>query len=334
MTPLQKSLVFASMLASLGAVNGASAALAADSNVTGDSDPDFAVQGEYSGTVASPEGPIKIGAQVIALGKGKFLAIGYRGGLPGDGWNRSPKQEAEGESKDGVARFQVDHRRAEIRDGVMRVTASGSEGSSEEKPLGDLKKIERKSPTLGAQPPGGAVVLFDGRSADQFDPGKLEDHLLVAGATSKRKFQSCQLHVEFLLPFMPEARGQGRANSGVYLQGRYEVQMLDSFGLSGENNECGGIYGIKSPDVNMCFPPLSWQTYDIDYTAARYVEGQKTKQATISVRHNGIVIHQDVELPKSTTAAPVAEGPEPGPIYLQDHKNPVRYRNIWLVERP
>jgi len=142
------------------------------------------------------------------------------------------------------------------------------------------------------------------------------------------------LHVEFLLPFMPTATGQARGNSGCYLQGRYEVQMLDSFGLAGEDNECGALYEIKAPDVNMCFPPLSWQTYDIDYTAARYEGDKKAKNATITVKHNGQVIQQDVELPRATRAAPVAEGPEAGPVYLQDHGNPVRYRNIWLVEKP
>ncbi len=111
-----------------------------------------------------------------------------------------------------------------------------------------------------------------------------DDGLLIAGATSKQKFGDCQLHVEFLLPFMPASRGQARGNSGCYLQGRYEVQMLDSFGLAGEDNECGGIYGIRAPDTNMCFPPLSWQTYDIDYTAAKYEDGKKVKNATITVR--------------------------------------------------
>ena len=134
---------------------------------------------------------------------------------------------------------------------------------------------------------------------------------------------------------MPAARGQGRGNSGVYLQGRYEVQMLDSFGLDGDEQRVRRpLRASRPPSVNMCFPPLAWQTYDIDYTAAKFEDGKKTKNATITVKHNGVTIHQDVELPQTTTAAPVAEGPEPGPIYLQDHGNPVRYRNIWLVEKP
>ena len=158
-----------------------------------------------------------------------------------------------------------------------------------------------------------------------------EDGLLVQGATSEEKFQDFEMHVEFRLPFMPAARGQARGNSGLYFQGRYEVQMLDSFGLSGEDNECGGIYTIKKPDMNMCYPPLVWQTYDVDYTAAKFDEaGEKTENARVTIRHNGVVIHDDVELDHKTTAAPFDEGPEPGPIYLQDHGNPVRYRNIWV----
>jgi hypothetical protein len=142
------------------------------------------------------------------------------------------------------------------------------------------------------------------------------------------------MHLEFLLSYMPSARGQGRANSGCYAQGRYEVQILDSFGLTGEHNECGGIYSIKKPDVNMCFPPLSWQTYDIDFTAAKFDDaGKKTADAKMTVRHNGVVIHDNVSAPKTTTAAPLGEGKEPGPIYLQDHGNPIRFRNIWIVEK-
>ena len=175
-------------------------------------------------------------------------------------------------------------------------------------------------------------MLFDGSTAEHFDGGKMsDDKLLMQGVTSKEKFPSCELHVEFMLSFMPNARGQGRSNSGCYLQGRYEVQMLDSFGLAGENNECGGIYSIKKPSVNMCYPPLSWQTYDIEYHAAKFDSaGKKTDDAWMTVKHNGVTIHDKVKLPHGTTAAPVAEGPEPGPLHLQDHGNPVRYRNIWI----
>lgn len=302
---------------------------AAAAAVSGTDDPDFKIQGEYQGTVKSADAEFKAGVQVIALGEGRFHAVAYPGGLPGDGWDGANKPEADGELRDGLVVFPGDQVRGELTGGVLRVLTPNDEI------LAELKKVERKSPTLGAAPPAGAMVLFDGTSADEFPGGKMsEDGLLVAGATSKRKFQNCQLHVEFLLPFMPAARGQARGNSGCYLQGRYEVQMLDSFALTGADNECGGIYSIKAPDTNMCYPPLAWQTYDIDFTAAKYEDGKKVKNATMSVKHNGVVIHKDVELPKVTTAAPVPEGEVPGPIYLQDHGNPVRYRNIWVVEKP
>ncbi len=110
--------------------------------------------------------------------------------------------------------------------------------------------------------------------------------------------------------------------------------MLDSFGLAGKHNECGGIYEIRDPSVNMCFPPLQWQTYDVDFTAAKFDDsGKKTANVRMTVLHNGVRIHDNIEVPRSTRAAPLAEGPEPGFIHLQNHGNPVRYRNIWVVEK-
>ena len=110
----------------------------------------------------------------------------------------------------------------------------------------------------------------------------------------------------------------------MYLLGT-EIQMLDSFGLSGEANECGGIYNYIKPAQNMCLPPLSWQTYDVEYTAGRKGEdGSVDKPAQMTVKHNGVIIHDKVELKHS---------PPAGPIHLQDHGNPVRYRNIWVVEK-
>ena len=203
------------------------------------------------------------------------------------------------------------------------------------KQVGELKKVERQSPTLGAQPPPSAIVLFDGSTPDHFENGKLiEGNLLGAtGCVSKQQFGDHSLHIEFRTPFMPLSRGQARGNSGVYVQGRYEVQVLDSFGLDGKDNECGGIYKASEPAVNMCYPPLAWQTYDIDFTAARFNDaGKKTENARISIKHNGVVIHDKLEL-KSGTPGYKPEGPGKLGLFLQNHGNPVAFRNIWVVER-
>lgn len=289
-------------------------------------DPDLAVQGEYVGSVGGGDDKTVIGVQVIALGDGKFHAVGYQGGLPGEGASKEKPVETDGERSGGIVIFEHEKTKATIDGDTIRVEREGQ-------PIGELKKVERKSPTLGQKPPQDAQVLFNGSTAEFFKGGRLStDHLLKAGATSIALFQDVSVHLEFQTPFMPKARGQARGNSGCYLQGRYEVQVLDSFGLEGKNNECGGIYEIKAPDVNMCFPPTSWQTYDIGYKAARYNEkGEKTANARITVKHNGVLIHDNVEIPRGTRAAPVKEGPEPGPLYLQDHGNPVMYRNIWIV---
>ena len=195
-----------------------------------------------------------------------------------------------------------------------------------------MEKTERKSPTLGAKPPPGAIVLFDGTTADAWVDGHVDErHLLAAGCKSKENFTNFTSHIEFLLPFKPLGRGQDRGNSGVYLQDRYELQVLDSFVLKGENNECGGIYSQTAPSVNMCFPPLTWQTYDIDFTSAKYDEtGKKTKNAVVTIRHNGVAIHENLELTGPTPGGK-KEDPSGGPLQLQGHGNPVFYRNIWVV---
>ncbi len=290
--------------------------------------PDFAIQGEYSGEIVHEENKEKVGVQVIALSGGKYRAVGYPGGLPGDGWDKKKKFAAEGTLKDGAVAFSINKGKGLLKDGVL--TIMDPDGNT----LGKLKKVLRKSPTLGAKPPKGAVVLFDGTTAKHFKGGRLtDDGLLMQGVTSKQTFGSFTLHMEFKTPYMPYARGQGRGNSGCYFQGRYEVQILDSFGLAGKHNECGGLYENRDPDVNMCFPPLSWQTYDVDFTAAVYDDsGKKIKNARATIKHNGVVVHKDVELPKGSRGHPVKEGPGPGPVYLQNHGNPVRFRNIWLVE--
>ena len=304
-------------------------AFAADKNPAytsaADAGPDFVVQGEYVGKL----GDENWGAQVIALGDGKFDAIGYKGGLPGDGWKRGDEvKKGKGETVDGVVKFKGDGWAGTIKDGKLTINHDGQD-------IGSIAKTERKSPTLGAKPADGAIVLFDGSNVDHWENGKLVEGNLL-GATNvktREKFGDHVLHIEFRTPFMPASRGQGRGNSGVYLQGRYECQVLDSFGLEGENNECGGIYTLGKPIVNMCLPPLSWQTYDIDFKAAKYdASGKKTDSARVTIKHNGVVIHDNLELSKGTPGYK-GEGPEPCEIFLQDHGNPVAFRNIWVVKK-
>ena len=293
-----------------------------------DAGDDYRIQGEYTGAIESDGEKVPVGAQVIALGEGKFDAVVYVGGLPGAGWDGSDKIRGQGTTEGDVVKFRSDENgTAEIAAG--RMTIRSQSGAT----LGVLNRTVRESSTLGAKPPAGARVLFDGSSAEHFERGKLAmGDLLAADCETKHKFGSHKLHIEFRTPFKPKARGQARGNSGVYIQGRYECQVLDSFGLEGENNECGGIYSISRPAVNACFPPLTWQTYDIDFTAARYDGDRKVHNARVTIRHNGIVIHKDLELPHGTPGKN-PEGPGPDVIYLQGHGNPVVYRNIWVVEQ-
>ncbi len=149
---------------------------------------------------------------------------------------------------------------------------------------------------------------------------------------TNKTFGDFQLHVEFWLPVMANATGQARANSGVYLQGRYEVQVLDSYGLQSKDSDCGGVYSIAPPLVNACKKPGRWQTYDFAFRAARVnAQGAATEKARVTVLHNGLMIHNNLELPHATPGGLDEEIGKPGPIFLQDHHNPVRYRNIWII---
>lgn len=205
--------------------------------------------------------------------------------------------------------------------------------------------------------PEGALILFAGKNLDGWTKrdGKSPAHwkLLDGGIMqvpgggdiiTKEKFGgSFKLHVEFRVPYMPKASGQGRGNSGVYLQGRYEVQVLDSYGLKSQNNDCGGIYTVAAPLVNACKAPTVWQSYDIQFQAPRCENGKIVEAGVVTVHQNGVLIHDKVRLAKkgkdgkdefvtNTTAGLGGDPCSPGPILLQDHGNPVQYRNIWLVK--
>jgi len=283
--------------------------------------PDYADQGEYSNDWG--------GAQVIALGDSRFRLVIYQGGFPGAGWDQANKTTVEGKREGDKINFAAAPNgfKHSLADGtVTTVTPNGDEYK--------MKKTQRTSPTLGAKPPAGAIVLYDGSNVDAWNNGHIDSRgLLAAGATTKQKFTNFTLHAEFFLPFKPLGRGQDRGNSGVYLQDRYEVQVLDSFGLKGENNECGALYSQIAPKVNMCFPPLTWQTYDIDFEAAQFgADGKKSKNAITTIKHNGVLIHDKQEI-KGPTGGGKPENPNGGSIQLQGHGNPVYYRNVWIVPK-
>jgi hypothetical protein len=282
--------------------------------------PDYPFQGEYVGD--------RCGAQVIALGDGKFHIIGWSEGLPGDAEGAERKAEVDAKRDGDTVSYAENGWTGNIKGDTL--TGYDDKGNTR-----ILKKVERKSPTLGEKPPAGAIALFDGTNADAWEGGQMDErHLLAGGTKTKQLFQDFHLHVEFRTPFMPDARGQARGNSGVYLQNRYECQVLDSFALNGENNEAGAIYHQSKPRLNMCFPPLTWQTYDVDFTAAKYdTSGMKTKNAIVTLRHNGVVVQDNLEITGDTPGAGLKETADPGPILLQNHGNPVFFQNIWIAEK-
>jgi Domain of Unknown Function (DUF1080) len=291
-------------------------------------DADYHIQGEYIGSIPLYGICRPIGLQVVALGKGDFSALIYRGGLPGNGFDGSPRLKLVGSWADNRVVLGGEDLVIFLQPGYAAVVTNTA-GQR----VSCLQPVKRLSATLGAKPPANAIVLFDGKNTDLLKNAKVTaDGLLEIGCETINAYQNFTLHGEFRTPYMPLARGQARGNSGFYLQKRYEVQVLDSFGLEPQFNDCGALYKFKAPDMNMSFPPLRWQTYDISFTAPKFsADGQKIAKARITVRHNGVVVQDHLEL-ENKTGGGSAEGPNPLPILLQNHGNPINYRNIWLID--
>lgn len=198
-------------------------------------------------------------------------------------------------------------------------------------------------PGQSGSAPSDALVLFDGKDMSQWNGGEnwIVADGVVTGAkesiTSKQSFGDCQLHVEFATPEKVDGTGQGRGNSGIYLMERYEVQILDSYqNETYFDGQCGAIYKQQPPMVNASRKPGEWQSYDILFTAPKFDdEGKVAHPAYVTVLHNGVLLHNHLELQGSTsyTEPPAyAKHGEKEPIYIQFHGNPVRFRNIWIRE--
>jgi len=192
-------------------------------------------------------------------------------------------------------------------------------------------------------PPSDAIVLFDGKDASKWksDKGgeaqwKVADGAMEVNGTgslvTKEEFGDCQLHVEWATPKEVKGSDQGRGNSGVYLQGRYEIQVLDSYeNKTYPKGQAGAFYLHSAPLVNASRKPGEWQTYDIIFRAPKTGADGKVQPGSFTVLHNGILVQDHTPIPGDATTAAMFKGvAQKGPLVLQDHGNPVRYRNIWL----
>ncbi len=297
--------------------------------------PEETIQGLYEGAIGDTKGTRKLEARVVATGDlalKVFIRVQQTGG-------KITKIELDGKIEGGGARFVGTHGNQQIKAAYRAGAIQGTCGTGGQI---EMKRIVRESPTLGAKPPAGAIVLLGGKDFSEvvkkpLKGGKEQEWIPVEGGgirvpkgglRSKRQFDgSFRLHVEFKCPLVAKGRGQGRGNSGVYLPCGQEIQVLDSFGMTTyTGGGCGGLYKYKDPDAFDQFslaslPPLQWQTYDVAYRVKK-TGGKATGNPVITVLHNGIKIHDNHELNKKA---------RPGGFSFQDHGNPVHYRNIWVL---
>ena len=292
----------------------------------------------------------RICAQVLAIGGDRFRVRFYEELYRG----AEVLFEGEGALVDGVISVEGGHFSCRITENSL---TGAARYRSKEPVAFQLVKADPQSPTLGLPAPEGALVLFDGSNMNAWKhvrDGKdidstwevVDGALQIASRTrddprggnlrTREEFRDFTLHLEFMLPYLPEEKGQGRANSGVYLQHRYELQILDSYALEGNWSECGSLYKVIAPSINHCAAPGVWQTFDVTFRAARFdAEGNLLERARVTVLQNGAYIHKDQEIFENTHHLQDVRRRPPtpgdGPILIQDHGHAVRFRNIWIV---
>jgi hypothetical protein len=217
---------------------------------------------------------------------------------------------------------------------------AGLAGAADAKPEPEPPVVD---PGPMGGPPSDAIILFSGADFAQWrgqqgDTPKWKlgqgwmETTPTGGIFSRQEFGDCQLHVEWASPIEAKGEGQGRGNSGIYLQGRYEIQVLDSYqSKTYPNGQAGAFYGHAAPLVNACRKPGEWQTYDIIFHAPKTNSDGKVQPGSFTVLHNGVLIQDHVPVDgQPTTAAPLKGIVAKGPLFLQDHGNAVRYRSVWI----
>lgn len=307
-----------------GAVSAANASAAAKVSeptppVEPESHDTLDVTGEYATTIADEPWAFQ-----VRRNGAKFAVRLFKGGLPGDGWDRQTIYDLAASPQDGRVKLDQNPRVAgEFAPDQLTGTSA----------LGEpfvAQRVVRRSPTLDKTPPAGATVLFDGRNADSWMPGAMTpDGWLMAGAATKALFRDFTLHLEYRLP--DDSVPAAKVRSELILQGRYQIAIANSFGDDPSETACAAIDERAAPSLNMCFPRDQWQTFDISFTAPRFdTSGVKTANARCTVRHNGVEVHDKVEWP---TAQVGDERPDPGPIVLGTRTDSgIVFRNIWLEE--
>lgn len=316
---------------------------------------EYEVQGNWQGEVDGWSGH-SLHAQVVALGGGNFRAVLFLDTT----FPENHRTEIKGKTQKNVVYWTGDATFPDMGTFTVkaetRFTGKGADKKGElagtftkdgKSSVFTLNKTYIQSPTLGQDPPAGAKVLIpkdlkpgmDDLVNENWERGyrwaiNNEGALVSSGSSliAKYEYQDALIHVEFSTPFEPNDRGQARGNSGCYVHGRYEVQVLDSFGDPPADNLCGGIYQQLVPRICAALPPGEWQTYDITFIAPKFdANGQKTANAILTIVHNGETIHDQRELKHPTPGGLGGKEAPLGRMLLQDHTdNGLRYRNVWI----